>query len=174
MTPFTKSTYKVDCPDGPRYFLKQPEKAFAITFPKWDARINALVTAYGENAAKLGASISKDTETIVNDLTENYAAMQTHYQAAYLGWCGNPCSKEAEKEYNKTKNMILENDFTLRKIEKDTSEMAEKLKAAEKSGKLTLKETARKTGRVPPPEMTIAFAKTYLENIHKLVKQLKV
>jgi hypothetical protein len=173
MTPIFKSTYKVDCPDGPRYFLKQPEKAFAITFPKWDARINALLKFYSENAAKVDSSISKETETIVKELTENYAALQAHYQAAYLGWCGNPCSKEAEKEYNAARKLISERDFTLRKIEKDTSEIAEKLDAVRKSGKLSGDGKEWRMRRIPPVATTID-AKKYLENIQELVKQLKV
>jgi len=108
MTPFFSSTKKVDCPDGPRYILKHPEKAFAITFPEWDVRVKTLVKRYSLSEGKAESKILKRTKSIVKNLTENYAALQAHYQAAYLGWCGNPSSKEAEKAYNDAKAKILE------------------------------------------------------------------
>src|SRR5512135_3318074 len=89
----SSSTKEVRCPDGSsRFILKHPEKAFAITFPEWDAQIKNLVKFLSGDQVKTEAHILKKMQSIVPGLTEDYAAMQTQYCASYLAWCGNPCS----------------------------------------------------------------------------------
>jgi hypothetical protein len=127
MTPLFSSYIKVDCPDGPRYILKNPEKAFAISFPDWNIRVRSLIRFFSISEANVGAEIFKRTEAMVKDLTENYAALQAHYQAAYLGWSGNPCSKIAEKKYNDVKAMICRKEFYLKVLESKTSELAKRI-----------------------------------------------
>jgi hypothetical protein len=78
--PFWSPYIPVKCPDGPRYILKKPENAFSIVASDWDVRLKALAKFYGNQ--ELG--IKKKAESIVKDLTENYAALQAHYQQAYL------------------------------------------------------------------------------------------
>lgn len=186
MTPLFSSTIKVDCPDGPRYILKHPEKAFAITFPDWEVRVTALVKFYGGSEARVDPKVLKKTKSIVKNLTENYAALQSHYQAAYLGWCGNPCSKEAEKAYNEAKALICEKDFALKELENNTSKIADtiekKLKERPKKGKPVkmAKRKAKKRAKmeggggfyVHPP--LVPIPETMLEEIQEIVSKLKI
>ena len=89
--------------------------------------------------------VHKKTKSIVEKLTENYAALQAHYQAAYLGWCGNPCSKEAEKAYQDAKALICEKEFALKEIELNTSRITEKVQAElPKKQKKPAKKVAKK------------------------------
>jgi hypothetical protein len=181
MAPLFSSSIKVNCPDGPRYILKNPEKAFAIAFPDWDVRINALVKFFTGSEVKMDPKIFKRTKAIVKNLTENYANLQAHYQAAYLGWWGNPCSKEAEKAFNEATARICQKDFGIRKLESATSEIAKEIEAKrkrelERTDKYESKWTkakprykrryTRKT-RIPIPE-------TAFEKIEALVSELKL
>ena len=168
-------------PDGPRYILKQPEKAFAITFPEWDARVEALVKFFTGDEAKVDAKIYKKTKSIVKNLTENYAALQAHYQAAYLGWCGNPCSKEAEKAYNDAKALICKKEFTLRELESDTLKIADKIRTGTKQPKTKKKMGGAKdntpdlfSAQMPFPEEKIPIPEAFIDNIQELVSKLKV
>ncbi len=120
MTDFRSSTRKVDCPDGPRFILKKPERAFAIHFPDWELRIKNLLKIYSSLSFENDAAAAKKTQSIVKELTDNYAALQAHYMAAYLGWCGNPCSIEAEKRFIEEKAAIRSKEYALRELEKDS------------------------------------------------------
>jgi hypothetical protein len=120
VTPRGSSMEKIPCPDGTiRLVLKNPEKAFAIAFPEWQGRIGAIVRFIGGTQGEANGSLSKRTESIVKELTEKYAALQAHYQNAYLGWCSNPCSIEAEKDYSDARKLILKKEMTLQEIEKN-------------------------------------------------------
>jgi hypothetical protein len=198
MTPLFSSTIKVDCPDGPRYILKYPEKAFAITFPDWDVRVNALVKFFSGAEAKTDSKIFRKAKSIVKNLTENYAALQAHYQAAYLGWCGNPCSKEAEKTYNDAKAMICKKEFALKKLESRTLELASQIKtqlktkpkapvllkaAKKKEGKKRVREGAeegleywdwRSKQEDMLTEGRIPVPEAVFDNIQELVSKLKI
>jgi hypothetical protein len=183
MTPLFSSTIKVDCPDGPRFILKHPEKAFAINFPEWDVRINALVKFYNGSEAKVDPKILKRVKSIVENLTENYAALQAHYQAAYLGWCGNPCSKETEKVYNDAKNKICEKEFALRELESSTSKLDNEIKTKlRKKTKGKMKKGSAKRmqweqAKMPPAQITkrrIPVPESTFDNIQELVAKLKI
>lgn len=181
MTPLFSSTIRVDCPDGPRFILKHPEKAFAINFPEWDVRINALVKFYNGPEAKVDPKVAKRVKSIVEGLTENYAALQAHYQAAYLGWCGNPCSKETEKAYNDAKDKICEKEFALRELESSTSKLHNEIKTklAEKpAGKKKAEVGMRRyRAKKPPAPMTmrrIPVPESTIDNIQELVAKLKI
>jgi hypothetical protein len=182
MTPLFSSTIKVDCSDGPRYILKHPEKAFAITFPDWDVRVKTLVKFYSGSEAKVDPVIFRRVKSIVENLTENYAALQSHYQAAYLGWWGNPCSKEAEKAYNDAKAMICEKEFALKELESKTLKIANQIKTQLRTKRITKKKKAKARVRreaeripyTPSAEGRIPVPETVFENIQELVSKLKI
>lgn len=176
MTLFFSSTIKVDCPDGPRYILKHPEKAFAIAFPEWDVRINALIKFYSGSEARVDAKILKETKSIVNNLTENYAALQAHYQAAYLGWWGNPCSKEAERAYNDAKAVICKKEFALRELENTTLKLVNKIEAKQEIPREKKGRIAKREKRAGPPfaRERIPVPETVFQNIEELVSKLKI
>ena len=190
MSPLFSSNIKVDCPDGPRFILKHPEKAFAIAFPDWNVRIDSLVKFYSGSEVKLDPKVSKRTKSIVKDLTENYAALQAHYQAAYLGWWGNPCSKEAEKSYNDAKTIICEKEFALKDVESNTKkivdsikpELKAKPKAAKKSWKMPVRPNIEKRYRKKVtrprkgtlPDERFLISESVLKNIQEIVSKLKV
>lgn len=107
------------CPDGrPRFILKNPEKAFEINFPEWNVRVTSLVNILLKFQGSSNQEVVKRTAFIVKELTENYAALQTHYKAVYLGWCGNPCSEEAERRYNEATNLICTKELELQQLER--------------------------------------------------------
>ena len=119
------------------------------------------------------------TKSIVKNLTENYAVLQAHYQAAYLGWWGNPCSKEAEKAYNDAKALICEKELSLKKIELDTKKMLTEIKLKTKEKPSKKKEKKGKKGA----EITIQpilgdvykFVTEYdIDFIAELVSKLKI
>jgi hypothetical protein len=197
LSPLFSSTIKVDCPDGPRYILKHPEKAFAIAFPEWNGKINFLVKFLSGTEARMDPEIHKRTKSIVEKLTENYAALQAHYQAAYLGWWGNPCNKDAEKAYNDARALICEKEFALKEIEPYTLKIAKKVKSelpksVEKKAPAAKKAPAKKKGNVGrevpypkrpsyPKETHEGFGrarvfvpKADLDKIEELVSKLKV
>jgi len=178
--PFS-STIKVDCPDGPRFILKHPEKAFAITFPDWDVRVNALVKFFTGSQAKVDPKILKKTKSIVKNLTENYAALQAHYQAAYLAWCGNPCSKEAEKARDDANKMIREKEFALKEVESKALKIADQIRTRQRKKPLPGKgigggrgEWEKEIPRIPSRERRIPVPETEFENIQELVAKLKI
>ena len=180
MTPLFSSTIKVNCPDGPRFILKHPEKAFAINFPEWDVRINALVKFYNAPEVKVDPKIVKRVKSIVENLTENYAALQAHYQAAYLGWCGNPCSKETEKAYNDAKEKICEKEFALRELESSTSKLHNEIKtkrAKKPAAKMAKGKMKWDRAKIPPAPITkrrIPVPESTFDNIQELVAKLKI
>ena len=128
MTPLFSPYIKVKCRDGPRFILKKPETAFTIAFPEWDVKVKSLIDFYNSIEVTATPEVHKKTKSIVEKLTENYAALQAHYQAAYLGWWGNPCSKKAEKEYNDAKAIICQKEFTLNQLELTTRALYEQSK----------------------------------------------
>jgi hypothetical protein len=125
------SDYKeVSCADGPRYILKKPEKAFSIAAPNWDIRIKSLLTYYNTLENSLDIGLKKEIKTLISDLTENYAALQAHYQAVYLAYCMNPCSKEAEKSCLDAMSEIREKEYNLRELEIKTELLNKKFSAS--------------------------------------------
>jgi hypothetical protein len=117
---FLSPYIKVDCPDGPRYILKNPEKAFAIIAPDWEVRVKALTKFYGEAEA----GIKKKANSIVKDLTENYAELQAHYQQSYIAFATNPCSKQAETVFNDANAEIRKKEFSLKELEIKTGQLS--------------------------------------------------
>jgi hypothetical protein len=152
---FSASTTKeVHCPDGTsRFILKRPERAFAIAFPDWDAHINGLVKFLSGNEVKIGVHVLKKTQSLVSGLTENYAIMQAQYSAVYLGWCGNPCSMDAEKAWQSERKKILEKETVLRELVKKTS---------------SLKTTRKRGGILPIEGEKAELSNADLENISNL------
>jgi len=115
---FSSSSYiKIDCPDGPRYILKNPEKAFSIVIADWDANIKGLLKFLADTQVEIGGEIAKKARSIVEQLTEKYASLQAHYQAAYLNYVANPCSKEAEKTLKVANAEIREMASFIREVE---------------------------------------------------------
>ena len=83
--PSFKSPYiKVDCPDGPRFILKDPVKAFSIIASDWEARIGAVTEAIGDLETHFGLKVAKTLKSLGEALGNSYAELQAHYQAAYL------------------------------------------------------------------------------------------
>ncbi len=129
---FNSDYILVHCPDGPRYILKKPEKAFAIEAPEWNIRLKPILKFLGKAEADSDTEIKKEIKSLVTDLTEEYAAIQAHYKAAYVGWCTNPCNKEAEKNFQKALEDIREKDFSLREIEVKTEKLSKQLEIRSK------------------------------------------
>ena len=133
------SDYKeVLCSDGPRYILKKPDKAFSIAAPKWDLRIGGLLKYYTNVEASLDTGIKKEIQTMIKDLSENFATLQAHYQAVYLTFCANPCSKEAEKNCQEAMAEIRDKEYRLRELEVKTEKL-DKLLEPKKLGISTIK-----------------------------------
>jgi hypothetical protein len=187
LSPIFSSSIKVDCPDGPRYILRHPEKAFAITFPDWDSRFNFLIKFFSGAEARIEPKVFKKTKSMVKELTENYAALQAHYQAAYLGWWGNPCSKEAEKAYNDAKALICKKEFTFKELEINIRKIEAKtkieLKATRKPKTVAMREREpeKKEPLRPPRYMyrkvhreKIFVPETDFDQIEKLITELKI
>lgn len=173
----------MNCPDGPRYILKHPEKAFAIAFPDWDVRVNALVKSFVGSEVKMDPKIFRKTKTIVKNLTENYANLQAHYQAAYLIWWGNPCSKKAEKAFNEARAGICQKEFALKKLESATSKILKKIETKRKTEleraekQVTAVHYHRKPAyakRAYARRTRIPIPDTVFENIQELVSELKI
>lgn len=134
------SDYKeVLCADGPRYILKKPEKAFSIAAPKWDLRISGLTKYYTNIEASIETGIKKEIQTMIKDLSENFAALQAHYQAVYLTYCTNPCSREAEKNCLEAMAEIRDKEYRLRELEVKTEKLDMLLLEPKKSGISTIK-----------------------------------
>ncbi len=109
---------RIDCPDGPRCFLNNPEQVFAIHFSEWKVRVTELLNLFSRINLSGNQDITVKTGTIVKNLTERYAALQSHYQTAYLGWYANPCSKDAEQKFHEAKDLICAKELELAEIEK--------------------------------------------------------
>jgi cytidylate kinase len=108
---------RVDCPDGPRYILKKPEKAFTIVAGDWEIRIKTLSMFFGEVEKNMNLDIAKRFRAIVENLGRNYAELQAHYQATYLQFAGKPCDKKAYKIYVLANEEIRGKEIKLREIE---------------------------------------------------------
>lgn len=169
------STIRVDCPDGkPRFILRKPEKAFAIAFPRWDFRIDSLVKLFNKVEAKLDPQVVKQTKSIVDRLTENYATIQAQYQIAYLAWCGNPCSIDAEVAFNKERQKILQKEATLRKLEIETKKLAIKESESDLRSKVAAKRSKERKPTIIPKEKKYEISNEALEAIKKIVADLKL
>ncbi len=169
---------RVDCPDGrPRFILKHPERAFLIAFPDWDVRIKALVKLYTGDQAKVDPHVLKQTKPIVKRLTENYATLQANYQMAYLAWCGNPCSPEAEENFNKERAKILRKESTLKKLEIATVTFKKNIPKKPKLRKKAAAKRHRVSGEktvYEPEEEALAVPDKTLDLIQKLVSDLEL
>jgi len=108
---------KVDCRDGPRFILRKPEKAFSIVVPDWDTRIKAVVKGFKVAEPNLETELRKKVRAIVENLDKHYAELQAHYQAAYLQFCSNPCSRRSNKALERANEEIRKMEFKLREIE---------------------------------------------------------
>jgi adenine-specific DNA methylase len=116
---------KVECRDGTRFILKEPEKAFSIIAPDWNVRIGAITKALKETEVNL--EVKKKVKAIVEDLDKHYAELQAHYQAAYIQFSTNPCSKESNKALEKANEEIRTMEFKLREIELQTEKFLQSL-----------------------------------------------
>ncbi len=127
--PFRSPYIKVDCSDGPRFILRNPEKAFLIAAPYWDTRIKSVIDIIKSSSGTIDAEVSKKFQVIAKDLGKNYAELQSHYQAAYLQFVAAPCSKEANASLAAANEEIRKHEFQLREIEirtEQTSTASEK------------------------------------------------
>lgn len=129
---FVSPYIKVDCPDGPRFILKKPERAFSIIAADWNARIKAILKAFKLAEANVEVEVAKRFKGLIENLGRNYAELQAHYQAAYLHFAGNPCSKEASQVLAKANDEIRRMEFKLREIEIKTEEILKVAKLREK------------------------------------------
>ena len=120
MNPFSSPYIKVQCPNGPRFLLKDPGKAFSIIVPNFDARMKTLIDFFTKATADVDVNFSKRATAIVKDLTENYALLQAHYQMAYMGLWTNPCSPDSTKAYTEAIAKICNKEFLLRELENKT------------------------------------------------------
>lgn len=156
--PSLGSAYKeVKCPDGrPRFILKKPEKAFSIHAADWEARMKALVKAFEKIQAEVDVEIGKKVKSWVKELTEGYANLQAHYQAAYLMFASNPCSKESEEECQKALKEIRQKTFMLNKLEAKTKKLSSLSSTAEGRSEKTVR--CPKCGAVSVPKKTWMMA----------------
>ena len=116
---------KVECRDGTRFILKEPEIAFSIVAPDWNVRIGAITKALKE--AEVNLEVKKKVKAIVEDLDKHYAELQAHYQAAYIQFSTNPCGKESNKALEKANEEIRNMEFKLREIELQTEKSLQSL-----------------------------------------------
>lgn len=102
MSPILSAYKKVKCPDGPRFILKEPERAFSIHASDWEVRVKALVKFFEKIQTDAEVGIKKRAKSVVKELTENYATLQAHYQAAYVMYASNPCDKKIRRRVSKS------------------------------------------------------------------------
>lgn len=112
---FLSPYIKVDCPDGPRFILRRPERAFFIIASDWDVRIKAIAKALESIEPSL--EIDKKFTSIAENLGKNFSGLQAHYQAAYLNFATNPCAKEAADFLENANEEIRRKEYNLREIE---------------------------------------------------------
>jgi hypothetical protein len=197
VTPLRSSMKRIDCPDGPRFFLKNPEQVFAIHFSEWGVRVSELINLFSRSNLAGTQDITVKTSTIVKNLTERYAALQSHYQTAYLGWYANPCSKDAEKKFHEAKDLICAKWLDLAEIEKvsgltgtGTGVMFRKLEASDYIPKMKEEKVREKKGRRNPPSEEQKFKERLgertaysldnelsnerLDKIQELISKLKI
>jgi len=129
---FSSPYIKVDCPDGPRYILKNPKKAFSIEVADWNARIKTIVKAFQVAKVNFELEIAKKFKSLVENLNQNYADLQSHYLAAYIHFAGDPCSEKANKALAKANEEIRQYEFKLREIEIMTEKSMKSIKPAMK------------------------------------------
>jgi len=97
--------------------LRKPEKAFSIVVPDWNTRIKAVVKGFKVAEPNLETELRKKVRAIVENLDKHYAELQAHYQAAYLQFCSNPCSRRSNKALERANEEIRKMEFKLREIE---------------------------------------------------------
>jgi len=167
------SDYKeVSCSDGPRYILKKPQKAFSIIAPNWDFRIKSLLTFYTNMEQSVDVGLKREIQTLIKDLSENYAALQAHYQAVYIAYCANPCSKEAEKTCQDAMAEIRDKEYRLRELEVK-SEKLDTLLINPQSGGLSTKKM-RKTSEDAERGLKSILANTKGEiDVSEAIKEIK-
>ena len=88
-------------------------------------KVKAAVKNLTDIEPTIYTNISKARQSVVKNLTETYANLQSMLKAAYLSWATNPCSKKAEYEYNRCKNLICKYDFLIKKLEIGSRRYAE-------------------------------------------------
>jgi hypothetical protein len=131
MPPLLSAYKEVKCPDGPRFILKEPEKAFSIHAPDWEARVKTLEKCLEKIQIDVDVEIKKKAKSIVKELTENYATLQAHYQAAYLMYASNPCNKKSEEECQEAMKEIRDKTFILSELETKTRNISSSIATVE-------------------------------------------
>lgn len=169
---------KVECPNGPRYILKKPDKAFSLVAPDWKLRTKSMVNFFNKAQGQLEIELANRTKSIVKNLTDNFAALQAHYQAAYIAFTCNPCSEKFEKAFIEANSEIREKEYILREVEVETrkfSELSKKLIKYKKQ-KLTSKTKLSKSPKRARQLEKIADAKKSVHGkmteIEELVSEL--
>jgi hypothetical protein len=115
--PFGSKWEKVPCVDGStRNILKNPQEIYKITYPDWEAKITGMVDILNKGKIDANANVKKTTDSIVKDLNQTYASMQSQYCQAYLAYCANPCSSEVETTWTFERNRILKKQTQLEKL----------------------------------------------------------
>jgi hypothetical protein len=106
------------CSDGTyRNILKNPQEIYKITYPNWDAKIKNIVDILKKIKANSEVNAKKTTDSIVKELKQTYATMQSQYCNAYLAYCANPCSIDSEKIWALERKNILKKQTQLEKLE---------------------------------------------------------
>lgn len=114
---FVSPYVRIDCPDGPRFILRKPEKAFRTITPDWSTRIRAVVRTLKLAEVNFDVETAKRFSSVAETLGRNYAELQMHYQNAYLHFVASPCSKDASEALGKANKEIRRLEFRLREIE---------------------------------------------------------
>jgi len=149
---------KVDCTDGqPRFILKNPGTAFSLIAPNWEVRTKSMVKFFDKAQAELDIGLRNQAKSIVDNLTNNYATLQAHYQAAYLAFASNPCNMESEKAYHEANSYIMKKEFVLRKLEVETRTLSQ----------------LEKDARLYEKRLSTAKPKTILSKSPKQAEKLK-
>jgi|GEM_PF-4298153 hypothetical protein len=141
------------CPDGSvRLVLKDPKKAFSVVAPTWDVRINTILTAFQQVQINADVAVKKRLEPIVNNLSENYAKLQSHYFNAYMIFWSAPCSEKGYDTWIKATEEIRKFEHKLIKLEIEVEKLT-------KSGKtriparVTKRAKMKVTGRPGVPKL---------------------
>lgn len=173
---FRSDHISVKCPDGPRYILKKPEKAFAIAAPDWDVRIKALVKFLDNVQVDVDAGVKKEIKSLVKDLSEKYAKLQAHYQAAYLTFWSNPCNKDTEKACQEAMASIREKDYALAAMEIKIEQLSDQVDKEKKKGKTPIKKLTKKVAvtvaKVPESLAPEATLRDTMKELNIIVSKL--
>lgn len=114
----------VDCPDGPRFILKKPSKAFAAQAPTLGVRVTASLGSLLHLQPKLDIDVQRKMQAVAGKFDEAYAKLQADYLAAYVAYATSPCDLEARKHLEDANAAIRRSEETLGKLEKAISELA--------------------------------------------------